>query len=561
MSATKSPILGAITSARSEYIEALHSRSEIRHIQAGANIGDEELLAEIGYKQELRRHYSTIQVFGIAFSIMGLLPSIASTMNVGLAAGPAGLVWGWCCAGFFILLIGISMTFLGSAIPTSGGLYYWTNYYAPDSLRVPLSFMIGCTNSLGLCGGLCSISYGLAVQILSAIVVSTDGDFVITTAKYYGIFAACIVTNVIVCCLTTKHTATLQSISIYVNCFLIALFIIAVPVGVHYKDFTYNSASFVFTNFENARNWNGGWSFMLSWMPCIWTIGAFDAVIHCSEEAKNAQRSIPFGIIGSISVCWVFGFAIVIVAAFCIKDGDVAAVLDSNTGSAIAQIIYDALGKKWCIAFMSLIAVGQYLMACSILIAASRQIWAFARDDGLPFVYNYVKYVNPKIAVPVRATGFAGILSLLIGLLVLIGGAGSNALFSLSVTSNSLAWAMPVFLVLLPVGRSRFVPGPFYWGKYLSTAINVGTCSWVAYVIVMSSFPDERSPSKETMNYACVINGGVWIISLAYYFVHGYKVYTGPKPNIDDEESIDGLLVQSHAHDISGLEKAIEKEV
>jgi hypothetical protein len=51
------------------------------------------ILAALGYKQELRRHYSTIQVFAIAFSIMGLLPSIASTLSFSVPAGPVGMVW------------------------------------------------------------------------------------------------------------------------------------------------------------------------------------------------------------------------------------------------------------------------------------------------------------------------------------------------------------------------------------------------------------------------------------------------------------------------------------
>lgn len=34
-----------------------------------------------------------IEVFGIAFSIMGLLPSIASTLVYSIPAGPAGMVW------------------------------------------------------------------------------------------------------------------------------------------------------------------------------------------------------------------------------------------------------------------------------------------------------------------------------------------------------------------------------------------------------------------------------------------------------------------------------------
>ena len=50
-------------------------------------------IAKLGYKQELRRNFSMIEVFGIAFSIMGLLPSIASTLTYSIPAGSVGMVW------------------------------------------------------------------------------------------------------------------------------------------------------------------------------------------------------------------------------------------------------------------------------------------------------------------------------------------------------------------------------------------------------------------------------------------------------------------------------------
>ncbi|KAL9625436.1 MAG: hypothetical protein Q9160_000499 [Pyrenula sp. 1 TL-2023] len=56
---------------------------------------DAAVLAKMGYKQELRRNFTMIEVFGIAFSIMGLLPSIASTLAYSIPAGPVGMVWGW----------------------------------------------------------------------------------------------------------------------------------------------------------------------------------------------------------------------------------------------------------------------------------------------------------------------------------------------------------------------------------------------------------------------------------------------------------------------------------
>ncbi|ODV80042.1 amino acid transporter [Suhomyces tanzawaensis NRRL Y-17324] len=512
--------------------QVLSARSEIRVIHAQDAANDVELLAQIGYKQELNRHYSTIQVFGIAFSIMGLLPSVASVMALGLESGASGLVWGWFIAGFFIMCTGTSLTILGSAIPTSGGLYYYTNYYAPPGVGVPLSFVIGCSNSVGLCGGICSIAYGFATEVLSAVYISRDGDFEITNAKSYGVFAACIISNVLICCLTTKHTATLQSVSIVVNVFLIILFIIAVPIGASHNGF--NDAKYIFGPLENYRTWNQGWSFVLSWMPAIWTIGSFDAVIHCSEEAKNAQRAIPYGILGSIGACWILGWILCIVSAATIKGGVTLAILDSNTGNPMAQIIYDALGKKWAVAFMAMISVGQYLMSLSIVTAASRQIWAFARDDGLPF-HNFVKFVNPVFKVPIRATMFAGVFSLLVGLLVLINGsAGSGALFSLAVASNMLAWGVPTLLVLLPTGRKRFQPGPFYLGKYVTTAVHITTVCWIGFIITMSMFPDSKSVNKNSMNYTCVINVGVWLLALIYYFVYGHKYYSGPKSNLED---------------------------
>lgn len=38
---------------------------------------DEQLLAGLGYKQEFKRDFRPLEVFGIAFSLIGLFPSAA----------------------------------------------------------------------------------------------------------------------------------------------------------------------------------------------------------------------------------------------------------------------------------------------------------------------------------------------------------------------------------------------------------------------------------------------------------------------------------------------------
>ncbi|ODQ76889.1 hypothetical protein BABINDRAFT_42662, partial [Babjeviella inositovora NRRL Y-12698] len=340
---------------------------------------DNELLAEIGYKAELSRKFSTIQVFGVAFSIMGLLPSISSVLGLALSGGPVGMIWGWFIASFFILLIGIGMAELGSAMPTSGGLYYWTNYYADDGWKTFLSFIIGNVNSLALVGGLCSINYGFAAEILSIVVISRDGDFTITNGMTYGVFAACVLSHIVVTLCASSGVSKLQTFSIACNVGLITLFLIAIPIGTARSSTqSFNDAKFIFGNMQSMTGWTPGWQFVLCWMPAIWTIGAFDSCVHMSEEAKNATKAVPIGIVSSISVCYVLGFVICIVIGACMTQ-DVSSIVDTKFGQPMAQIIFNALGKKWAMAFMALIAFCQWLMGASILTAISRQIWAFSR--------------------------------------------------------------------------------------------------------------------------------------------------------------------------------------
>lgn len=49
-------------------------------------------------------------------------------------------------ASFFIMFIGLAMAELGSAAPTSGGLYYWTHAYSSPRCRNLLAWLVGCAS-------------------------------------------------------------------------------------------------------------------------------------------------------------------------------------------------------------------------------------------------------------------------------------------------------------------------------------------------------------------------------------------------------------------------------
>jgi amino acid transporter len=109
---------------------------------------------------------------------------------------------------------------------------------------------------------------------------------------------------------------------------------IALPIG---KQVSRNDAKFIFTQTENLTTWPTGWAFMLAWMSPIWTIGDFDSCVHISEEAHNAAKAVPRGIISAIGASWILGFLVLIVISSCMNP-DITATLSSEFGQPMAQV-------------------------------------------------------------------------------------------------------------------------------------------------------------------------------------------------------------------------------
>ncbi|EEQ29902.1 GABA-specific permease [Microsporum canis CBS 113480] len=446
---------------------------------------DLELLAAMGYKQEFRRHYSTLQVFAIAFSIMGLLPSIASTLSFSVSAGPAAMVW----------------ADLGSALPTSGGLYWWTHHFAAAKWKNPLSFLVGYSNTIGLIGGICSVDYSFVLMVFAIVSFVRDGEWMASRNLIYGVYAATIVTHGVLAILAAPIMHRIQTACIVANVGLVLATVIALPIGRSRTVEGINSAAYVFGHIDNLTTWPAGWAFMLAWLSPIWSVGAFDSCIHMSEEAMNAAKAVPYGILGAIGACWSLGFVSLCIIAACMST-DPHAILESRFGQPIAQIYYDALGKNAAIGFMVTMATVQFFMGLSIVIAASRQTWAFSRDGALPFS-DYLKVVSTRFRYqPARAVAGVTITSVILGLLCLINNAATNALFSLTVAGNSVAWATPIFCRIF-WGQDKFKPGSFYTGR-LSTPIAIIALVYLAFSITLSMFPT-AGPAPSRKSSPCLL--------------------------------------------------------
>lgn len=381
-------------------------------------------------------------------------------------------------------------------------------------------------------------------MFLSVIVIARDGEWEPSSGITYAVFLGCVLCHAVLASTLSKVMGKSQTLFVILNFVLIVSSIIGLLVG---KRHELNSGSYIFTHSDNLTAWPSGWTWTIAWLSPIWTIGAFDSCVHISEEAANAPKAVPYGILMSIGSCWIFGFILLIVIAATMSP-DTASLLGSSFGQPMAQIYYDALGKKGALGFMSFLFIVQFLMGLSIMVAASRQAWAFSRDGALPFSTFFRKISVRFGYIPLRAIWGCAAVAIVLGLLCLINATAASALFSLAVAGNNLAWGTPIFCRAV-WGQKKFRPGPFYTGR-LSIPIAWLAVTFLLFGIILCMFPiGGPSPDPDTMNYTIVINVAVWGGSLAYYFIDARKWFTGPKITVEVEE-LNAEEKEVLAHDV-----------
>src|SRR5205807_3711885 len=129
---------------------------------------DERQLADLGYKQELVRGWSSFTNFAISFTIISVLAGCFTNFSFAWnAGGPAGIAIGWPILCGLVLLVAVSMAELTSAMPTAGGPYWWAAKLGGPGW----SWFTGWFNIVGLVGIVGGVGYGAAFFLQAVLAI------------------------------------------------------------------------------------------------------------------------------------------------------------------------------------------------------------------------------------------------------------------------------------------------------------------------------------------------------------------------------------------------------
>lgn len=200
---------------------------------------------------------------------------------------------------------------------------------------------------------------------------------------------------------------------------------------------------------------------------------------------------------------------------------DYAALSTTNTGLPLAELFHQvtqSAGGAFGLTFILFVALGPCVVSSQL--STSRVLWAFARDDAMPFSRTWA-HVSKRFGIPFNAQLLVAAANAALGCLYLGSSTAFNSMLGAAVTINNVAYLIPISTNML-TGRANMHRGVFHMAKW-GWFVNGVTLAWLIFAIVFFSFPYNMPVTVENMNYTCVVVGGLIILILAWWVVGSAK--------------------------------------
>jgi amino acid transporter len=447
---------------------------------------DEAYLAQLGYKQELRRALGLFGAFAIQFSLIGVSLGLFLLFGYGLTTGGPAFILPFIVGGGLQMLVGLSIAELVSAYPLAGGSYQIISRLGSKLL----AWQVGWWLVIALLAAVAAEAIGVAIYIspwfgvqtpdaTQSVVIGFAVIVLITLINVVGIRIASFINNIGV-------LAELLGLSTIVVLLLIKGLI--------------QPISFL----GNTGGTDSGGNYLLPFafvmlMPAF-IIASFDSTGHTGEETKNAAVDAPKGVL--IANFGAYIYAVIAIAILLLSIPNLGAAMKDS--APIVYIVTTRLGKVFSDSLTAVVVVSFIVNMQILELTAGRIFYAQARDGQLPFA-GLLRKVSANQS-PMNATIVAAVICVAFTLYSNL----LNVLAAVTSIAFAASYGATVLVGMSAKRRGTLPHHPWSYGRW-GTLIDVVSVIWCVVLCVIFIY---QSPS--TVGVAAII---VAVAGLVIYYV------------------------------------------
>jgi APA family basic amino acid/polyamine antiporter len=381
---------------------------------ANSDAADAAFLDPDPHAVGLRRALGPIHLIALGIgAVIGAGIFVITGHAAAIYAGPA-VVISFAIAGLGCLFAGLCYAEYASMIPVAGSAYTYT--YA--TMGRFLAWIIGWNLVLEYLAASSTVAVGWAgyfTDFMSRIglpvpavvahspIVFTNAHTFALTGAWFNLPAVVLIGLVSVFLVVGVHiSARFNNAMVAIK---VAIVLLVIGVGLPYV-IPANHQPFIPPNTGTFGEF--GWTGVFRGMGIIFFayIG-FDAVSVAAQEAKNPQRDIPIGILGSLAICTVLYMLMSWVVT------GIAPYADLNVAYPVSRAVELASPDiHWLTPLINVGAIiGLASVVLVLLLGQSRVFYAMASDGLIPPIFCQV---HPRFQTPWRGTIVTGLFAALL---------------------------------------------------------------------------------------------------------------------------------------------------
>ncbi|HWX23100.1 MAG TPA: amino acid permease [Candidatus Binatia bacterium] len=470
---------------------------------------DEQTLRRLGYQQELSRRMTPFSNFAISVSIICILAGGITSFQYGFCSvGGASIGLGWPLVCLFSMTVALSMAQVASAFPTAGGLYHWAAILGGKGW----GWITAWCNLVGLITVVAAVNAGTYDFLFGAFPWQTAGH---PAAIKLAVVAALTLSQAYLNHRGIRLTTMLTDFCGYLILVTASVLTLAMLWRAPHLDF---SRLLTFANYSGLpaddpvlpHSNSLLWLFALGFLLPAYTITGFDASAHTAEETMSASVSAPRGIVRSVAVSAVFGWLMLSAIVLAIPNFDKAAAQGNNV---LYWVMNTVLPRPLALLLYLNIGLTQYLCGLAGLTSASRMMYAFARDGGLPGSV-WLRRVSTGLRAPATAVWTAAFLALLFMAFV-----PYSAIAACCAVFLYISYVLPIAAGFLAYGRTWTKMGPWCLGRWYRPLAVISVIGCLGLIVIGVQPPNQ---------IALKILGGAAAVMAIAWFAFERNRFQGP---------------------------------